>query len=371
MIMESQKGDLYEGESVDQLAKRMIEHLLKWGVTDAFNDKQIYTILEKAESTLNPLPAMLQVEHPITIVGDIHGQLDALIRYFDAVGYPPKVKFLFLGDYVDRGAKSFEVSLLLFCYKIRYPHSVHLLRGNHECMKMNRLYGFYEELARKRGGRMWRQYQNVFNELPLCARVGQRILCMHGGISQNCNSWESFKALKKPNTPLTCDEGLQVDLMWADPTQDKCNTFAMNKQRAISVVFGEKGLDVFLKKLGLSLIVRAHEVSQEGFNFLFNKKCVTVFSAPYYCGNDTNCGAIMHVSESYEISFTVLRPRMIATPENIEIVKLMENNYKGLRVASPDPNRGRHLQSADVPKPTAPSVQLVPPVTKPVEIKKQ
>ncbi|CAO4380739.1 unnamed protein product [Caenorhabditis nigoni] len=376
------KTDIFDGESVDQLAQRIIDHLLQWRCLDAFCDKQILTILDKTESTLKPLPAMLQIEHPVTIFGDIHGQLDSLIRYFDAVGYPPKVQFLFLGDYVDRGAKSLEVSLLLFCYKIRYPHVVHLLRGNHECMKMNRLYGFHEELARKRGTRMWKRYQNVFNELPLCARVGQKILCMHGGISQNCTSWESFRNLKKPNTPKTCDEGLQVDLMWADPTQDKCNAFAINQQRAISVVFGEKALTDFMKKLGLSLIVRAHEVSQDGFNFLFNRKIVTVFSAPYYCGNDTNCGAIMHISPSYEISFTVLRPRMIQTSENADVVRQMENNYKDLMAKSPDPNRGRHLTPAPIPvqpvsippllAPVAPGppIQIPPLISEMVEMKK-
>ncbi|EFP05963.1 hypothetical protein CRE_04914 [Caenorhabditis remanei] len=342
--MKSRTGDIFQGETVDQLAHRIIEHVI---------DRVLLLNLFQTESILKPLPAMLEIEHPLTIVGDIHGQLDALIRYFDAVGYPPKVQFLFLGDYVDRGAKALEVSLLLFCYKVRHPHMLHLLRGNHECMKMNRLYGFHEEVARKRGSTMWRRYQNVFNELPLCARVGQRILCMHGGIPQNYKSWDSFRELKKPKTPKKCDEGLQVDLMWADPTQDKCNVFAMNmvsdrascgslnvmfQQRAISVIFGEKALTDFMKKLGLSLIVRAHEVSQEGFNFMFDRKIVTVFSAPYYCGNDTNCGAIMHVSPSYEISFTVLRPRMILTPENTEVVRQMENNYKTLMALSPDPS---------------------------------
>uniref|UniRef100_A0A8R1HTX7 Serine/threonine-protein phosphatase n=2 Tax=Caenorhabditis japonica TaxID=281687 RepID=A0A8R1HTX7_CAEJA len=220
--------NIFEGETVDQLAQRMIDHILKWKSLDAFTNHQVNQVLDKVESVLKPLPAMLQLEHPITVVGDIHGQLDALIRYFDVIGYPPNVQFLFLGDYVDRGAKSLETSMLLFCYKIRHSQMIHLLRGNHECMKMNRLYGFHEELVRKRDSTMWRKYQKVFNQLSLCARIGQNILCMHGGISQNCTSWESFHALKKPHTPKTCDDGLSVDLMWADPTQDKCSAFAMN-----------------------------------------------------------------------------------------------------------------------------------------------
>uniref|UniRef100_A0A8R1HH07 Serine/threonine specific protein phosphatases domain-containing protein n=1 Tax=Caenorhabditis japonica TaxID=281687 RepID=A0A8R1HH07_CAEJA len=115
-------------------------------------------------------------------------------------------------------------------------------------------------------------------------------------------------------------------------------------QRSISVIFGENALREFMKKLGLSLIVRAHEVSQDGFNFMFNRKIVTVFSAPYYCGNETNCGAVMHVTPNYEICFTVLRPRMVLNADNADTVRQMENNYKALMANSPDPNRGRHLQ---------------------------
>ncbi|CAI2354458.1 unnamed protein product [Caenorhabditis sp. 36 PRJEB53466] len=323
----------------------MIDNILTWKNLEAFSDRKIYLILEKIESVLSPLPGMLQVSHPVTIFGDLHGQLDALVRYFDSIGYPPKVQYLFLGDYVDRGAKSFETVMLLFCYKIRYPSMIHLLRGNHECMKMNRLYGFHAELKHKRDTTMWRRFQDVFNQLSMCARVGERILCMHGGIPQHCTSWDAFHRLKKPKTPKTCDEGLPVDLMWADPTQDKTSTFALNTQRAISVIFGEKAVTEFMNRLGLSLIVRAHEVSQLGFNFMFKNRLVTVFSAPYYCGNETNCGAVMHVTPKYQISFTVLRPRMLPNAENAETVRQMEQNYKSFTAVSPDPNRGRHLEN--------------------------
>ncbi|VDP46615.1 unnamed protein product [Heligmosomoides polygyrus] len=83
------------------------------------------------------------------------------ISFLSIIGPPPQHKILFLGDYVDRCKKSFEVIMLLLCYRIKYPQLIHLLRGNHECSKMNRLYGFYEEMKRKRTIYMWKKFQEV------------------------------------------------------------------------------------------------------------------------------------------------------------------------------------------------------------------
>ena len=263
---------------------------------------EILWVCSQVEPILAKEPTLIQLPPPITIVGDLHGQFEDLLEVFDRGGKISKTRYLFLGDYVDRGNNSVEVVTKLFALKIKYPDNIFLLRGNHETENLSSSNGFLDEIRNKALGNVWFTFNAVFNQMSLAAVVGKRIFCVHGGLSPHLSSLDQIQKIKKPiEIPMT---GLICDMLWSDPSEDD-KGFQPNTERGISVTYGSDVVHEFLDKNKLDILCRAHQVS-DGIWLPYNddSSCITVFTA----ASQTNQAAILFVGPQLQCDFNLWTP---------------------------------------------------------------
>ena len=268
------------------------------------SEEEIKLLINKCKEILKQQPSFLELACPISILGDIHGQYFDLLRLFEYGGYPPSTNYLFLGDYVDRGKQSIETICLLMAYKIKYPENFFMIRGNHEAELVNRIYGFYDECRKRYNVKLWKNFTDMFNWLPIAALIDDKIFCVHGGLSPDLENIEQLYDIIRPTD--VPNSGLLCDILWSDPSTE-VDDWGQN-ERGISYIYSLTVIKKFLGQNNLDLICRAHQVVEDGYEFFGNRSLVTVFSAPDYCEEYNNCAAIMVVDSNLKCSFKVLKP---------------------------------------------------------------
>lgn len=242
---------------------------------------------------------ILTLSSPITLCGDLHGQLPDVLELFSVGGQPPETSYLFMGDYVDRGSYSLETFLLLLALKIRYPERIWLLRGNHESRQVTQVYGFYDECYRKYGSiNIWRDCCEVFDTLPIGALLDGKVLAIHGGLSPSLHTIDEIRSRIDRFQEVPPD-GPFSDLLWSDP-EEGIKGFAVSS-RGAGYLFGEDALVEFNHRNGIELLARAHQLVMEGFKWAFNGSLVTVWSAPNYCFRCGNDAAVMSLDDGSTI----------------------------------------------------------------------
>jgi len=241
------------------------------------------------------------IDSPVTVCGDIHGQFYDMLELFKVGGTCPDTNYLFMGDFVDRGYFSVETFLLLLALKVRYPDRITLIRGNHESRQITQVYGFYDECQRKYGSpNVWRYCCEVFDYLALAAVVDGRVFCVHGGLSPVINSIDQIRSIdRKQEVP---HDGAMCDLLWSDP--DDIKGWGISP-RGAGYLFGADITKKFAHDNDIDLIARAHQLAMEGFKLMFDRKIVTVWSAPNYCYRCGNIASILELSEDLRQEYKV------------------------------------------------------------------
>jgi serine/threonine-protein phosphatase 5 len=276
--------------------------------------KYVMQMLIQLRTMLAALPSLVKLRLPLktkdseesfdpcfTVCGDTHGQFYDLCNIFELGGLPSAENpYLFNGDYVDRGSFSFEVVMTLMAWKLSDPMCMNLLRGNHESQNMNKMYGFEGEIKFKYDDKAMDLFSEVFNVLPLCAVIQNSVFVVHGGLTtQEGVTLDDIAAI--PRGREIPQSGLMSDLLWADPQHLPGRS---PSKRGVGFSFGPDITNAFLANNNLDLLVRSHEVKDEGYEIDHSGKCITIFSAPNYCDQMGNRGAFIRFKADMKPNFT-------------------------------------------------------------------
>ncbi|KAM7131536.1 serine/threonine-protein phosphatase with EF-hands 1 [Ciconia maguari] len=304
----------------------------------------------------------------ITVCGDLHGNLDDLLLIFYKNGLPSEQnRYVFNGDFVDRGKNSMEILIILFAFLLIYPNDLHLNRGNHEDYIMNLRYGFTNEVSRKykdHGKQILCLLRDVFSWLPLATIIDSKVLILHGGISDttdldflNALERNKLKSLMRPpksvrdrqdqvkeRIPTTrpskhqnaarktqhisssgstepSDPALKewkqiLDILWSDPrSQNGCTP---NKCRGGGCYFGPDVTAKLFERYNLKMLIRSHEFKPEGYEISHNGKVITIFSASNYYEEGSNRGAYIKLNPELIPRFVQYRVSKYTRRQNLQ-----------------------------------------------------
>ncbi|OMJ88575.1 hypothetical protein SteCoe_9437 [Stentor coeruleus] len=263
-------------------------------------------ILRQAAETFRKEKTLIELRYPVIVVGDIHGQFFDLLKLLDMAGDVASNKYLFLGDYVDRGSFSVEVLMVLYTLKLNFPQNVHMIRGNHECRQMTTFFNFRAECLFKYDLEFYETACETFDMMALACIINKKFLAVHGGISPEMVTLEDITKVNRFTEPPR--QGLFCDMLWSDPVANDTGAspdkYKVNEVRGCSYFFNVNAVNTFLKRNKLLTVIRAHEAQLEGYKMhTWNGPgefpvVITIFSAPNYCDVYNNKGAIIKFDDN-------------------------------------------------------------------------
>jgi diadenosine tetraphosphatase ApaH/serine/threonine PP2A family protein phosphatase len=287
----------------------------------------VLDVADAAASIQVKEPRLLEVPAPCYVLGDIHGNLLDL-TFFKRTIWPvgPAAQggdFLFLGDFVDRGADSLPVAAYMMAQKVLNPKKWWMIRGNHETREVNGNIKTYREgsflhqclriFGDLDGRNVWERVNCFFDTLPLAARVANKVFCVHGGIPRElCQPGARLEMINEIASPLTMvRRGEMVhSMLWSDPVppereapelQSQLDSQGFGLSSRGCACFGERTLDIFLEQHKVAFVFRGHEAQQNGIGLSRSGRLCTVFSTSkdHFAGDvKTTCGCVLVTRES-------------------------------------------------------------------------
>ncbi len=233
----------------------------------------------------------------VLIVGDTHGDLHSTLRIVQPFLDGQVDSLVFLGDYVDRGEYSFFNLMFLIGLVLAWPDRVVLLRGNHEDLELNQIFGFYDELHTYfPDPHIFRTIVSIiesfYNLMSLVAITPQKSVCVHAGIPKSPNSFHLLQQVPKPhyNTLFFDDKSLIAKIRdvykqvrWNDPTESP-ETDNNSRSYHGYFYFTATELQDFLRRNNFVRLYRSHEDPRGGYQEVFPGCLYHLFSNEPYFG---------------------------------------------------------------------------------------
>lgn len=297
-------------------------------------EEKFIALCQAFQTKYSAHPNLLEITQLVTIVGSVHAQFDDVQEMFDICGHPPYTSYLFLGNFVNYGDRNISTITLLFSLALKYPQYFYLLRGAHESRKMTRDCGLYQEVVNRYGTpRAWEALMDAFDTLPLAARVCGQFFCLSGGISRNIVTLAQIDNFNRfVEVPTT---EAWSSLMWNIPNASVKDYTAIDK--GVGTYYGKDQLDFFLKANNLTSIVYSRRLCPNGYDNLFDGKCICLWSAPNFLGWGQNDAAVLQIvslKADFKNSFNIIafkaRPESERLPDNrpkVQNVSVLDHVY--------------------------------------------
>lgn len=256
-------------------------------------EANVLSLIESAKDLVIEEGNIHPVNLPVSVCGDIHGQFYDLLELFVVGGEIPWTKYVFMGDFVDRGYYSLETITYLLLLKVLHPQAIFLLRGNHETRQISQVYGFYDECIEKYGSAVvWRSFMQLFDYFTIGVIIDSKILCVHGGLSPDIRTIDQIRTIDR--VMEVPGSGPLTDLLWSDPDSDMPEGVDWQvNSRGCGYLFGGNPTKQFNELNSLTMIARAHQLVLAGYEYLFEKQLLTVWSAPNYGYKCANSASIL------------------------------------------------------------------------------
>ncbi|KAI1726915.1 calcineurin-like phosphoesterase domain-containing protein [Ditylenchus destructor] len=282
-------GSMYDIEAfVRNIWNWIFQFTNREGNVPQYDQEPLIRLLQDAERIMRAEPTVIDLKEKVSIMGDLHGHGDSLVTLFCLGGFPPKEKYVFLGNYSGLGFAPQETLFLLIALKVKYPNHIYLLRGSNEDSEVLQAQGFITELE-KRGGtkKVWDAVQTCLQSLPLAAILNDNFLCIHGGIGPQLMKYGITRLRNVCRPPRSSvDTAITMECQWAS------YRFRELTKGDGSPVFVESDVNKFCKDNNLRMIIRSRQVVSNGVLNL-PERMLTVWSAASYLDVFHTAGAIL------------------------------------------------------------------------------